>query len=174
MPPVTVNKDQGQSPAQVKLAAEVTKHALMAAKDHNLDATLSDPQTTKAPNIVLTPDQIIKNENDQWAAFISTLTITDTTDKESAGHMFADTLATTALTNLENRGIIFDDFDVWRADVKPQILMSEGSKTLSFNQTSDGTPAMVATPNSPIKRAADDSTTDAANYLKNILIKAGL
>ncbi|MBO4800463.1 MAG: hypothetical protein J5545_01200 [Bacteroidaceae bacterium] len=168
---VTVDKDHGTSPAQVKLAAEVTQHALMAAKAAgNLDTTLDASHTKTAPVLDLTTDQIIKNENDQWAAFINTLTIADTTET----HLFKDTLFTTAMTNFENRGIIFDDFDVWRADVKPQILMSEGSTTLSFDQTSGGTPEVVATPNPPIKKAADGSTTDVANYLKNLLIKVGL
>lgn len=169
---IETNSDQGISPEDVKKAAELTKLATLTAQLDEFDHALV---TKAAPTKNIEPEDIIKNNDNAWLYFISTLKITDDMEnKQSAGSLFFDTLGTTALTNLENKASL-DLFNVWSANAKPKILMSDSATTLSFEQSSFGTPELISTLNVKYDKDKSDSNEAkaAAEHLKEILIKLG-
>ena len=120
---------------------------------------------TSAP--LKSKDDIINGTNGAWTAYINSMTLKDDSEDKSFLSLLKDNLA----QKLDDKFTFSPDRDVWNADVKGRILLSESSETVSMiHSEGGGSVTLKGDANSQFNAKTIDAATQ---YLRNLFIPLG-
>lgn len=109
----------------------------------------------------------VANGGEKWSDYANSLQLDDATTE--AG--FLDTLGKELMKVVDEKLLTYTpEKNVWKSDVKGQILMSEGTDTISLEHPAEGGVALKASSNTQFSK---ETKAEASKYISRLLIEIG-